>query len=112
MKKFIPGSLVFLLAGCAALGLSTPQNLDQGLAYGYAGVTTALNTIAAATSTGQLTSAQATSANSMVLSVKATLDTAKSLETSNATTAQNDLTLAMTALTAVQTYLTANGVKQ
>jgi hypothetical protein len=39
------------------------------------------------------------------------LDSARALEGSNVTAAQNDLQLAMSSLTAVQTYLTSAGVK-
>ncbi len=111
IKPLILAAVVLGLAGCASLGLATPQTLDQRLAYGYAGVTAALNTITTAVEAGQLTSEQATTANQMVINVKVGLDTARSLEATNATSAQNDLQLALTALTAVQTYLTAQGVK-
>lgn len=107
----IKWSVLLALVGCAQLGLAPATTLDQNLAYAYAGVTTALNTIATATAAGQLSSAKATQANTMVLAVKSTLDLARADETSNATSAQNDLTLATQALTAVQTFLTASGVK-
>jgi hypothetical protein len=111
MKPYILLAVILLLAACASLGLTTPQTLDQKLAYGYAGVTTALNTIATATTAGQLTSTQATDANALALQVKTILDNARALETTNATSAQNDLTLALSSLTAVQQYLIAAGVK-
>lgn len=118
MKDFV-GKHAFVIAAfiaitlqaCTSLGLIPAQTLDQKLAYGYAGVTTALNTIATATTAGQLTSAQATHANDLVLQVKSILDDARGLESNNATVAQNDLTLALSSLTAVQTYLTSAGVK-
>jgi hypothetical protein len=111
MKPLILLAVMLVLGACTSLGLSSPQTLDQKLAYGYAGVTTALNTIATATTAGQLTSAQAINANTMTLNVKTILDTARGLETTNATSAQNDLTLALSSLTAVQQYLTSAGVK-
>lgn len=111
MKALILAVVVMGMAACTSLGLVAPKNLDQGLAYGYAGVTAALNTITTATTNGQLTSTQATNANQMVINVKVSLDTARSLETTDAVSAQNDLQLALTALTAVQTYLIAQGVK-
>jgi hypothetical protein len=111
MKALILLAVVLVLVACASLGLAPAQTLDQKIAYGYAGVTTALNTIATATTAGQLTSAQATNANGMALQVKGILDTARALETTNATSAQNDLTLALSSLTAVQQYLTSAGVK-
>jgi putative exporter of polyketide antibiotics len=111
MRNLVLVPLLCALGACSSLGLATPQTLDQKLAYGYSGVATALNTIATATIAGQLTSAQATNANGMVLQVKGILDTARALETSNAPSAQNDLTLALSSLASVQQYLTAAGVK-
>jgi hypothetical protein len=110
MKTLILAAVVLSLGACSALGLTTPKTLDEKLAYGYAGVTTALNTIASATIAGQLTSTQAVNANTMTLNVQSILDSARALETTNASSAQTDLTLALAALTAVQQYLTAQGV--
>jgi hypothetical protein len=103
-----PLTIVCTLVGC---GLAPAKTLDEQIAYGYGGVTAALNTIATATTAGQLTSAQATNANNLALQVKTILDTARSLEITNTTGAQNDLTLALNSLTAVQKYLTTAGVK-
>lgn len=111
MRVLIVTSTALMLGACASLGLAPAQTLDAKLAYGYAGVTTALNTIATATTAGQLTSIQATEANSLALQVKGILDNARALEGSNASAAQNDLTLALSSLTAVQQYLTAAGIK-
>lgn len=110
-EALILATAICLLGACSSLGLTPPQTLDEKLAYGYAGVTTALNTIATATTAGQLTSIQATEANGLALQVKQILDNARALEGNNATAAQNDLTLALSSLTAVQQYLTAAGVK-
>lgn len=111
MKNFL--AVLALLStgivGCASLGLAPAQNLDQKIAYAYAGLTTALQGIATATQAGQLTAAQATNANNMSLNVKAVLDTARALETSNATAAANDLALATAALTDVNNYLKSAG---
>jgi hypothetical protein len=100
-----------VLASCASLGLAPAQTLDQKLAYAYGVETGLLNSIASATTAGTLSSATATKANTMVLTAKGFLDSARALESANATNAANDLALATAALTAVQTYLTANGVK-
>jgi predicted RNA-binding protein associated with RNAse of E/G family len=101
----------YILVGCTALGLTTPQTTDQKLAYADAGVIAALSSIATATNAGQLTKAQATNANNMALAVQATINQARAEESSNASQAIVDLNLATTALTAVQNWLTANGVK-
>jgi hypothetical protein len=112
MKNFIAAIALLStgIVGCSSLGLAQPQNLDQGIAYAYGGLTTALQGIATATNAGQLTAAQATNANAMALNVKNVLDTARSLEVSNATAAANDLTLATSALTSLQSYLKTSGV--
>jgi len=111
MKPLILAAIVLLLGACSSLGLAPAKSLDEKLAYGYGGVTAALNTIATATNAGHLTSDQATHANNLALQAKSILDTARALETTNATSAQNDLTLALTVLTEVQKYLTSSGVK-
>lgn len=109
--KILVTPLLLLLGGCATLGLTPAQNLDQKIGYAYGGVTAALQTIAQATTAGTLTSTKATNANNMVLNIKSILDTAKASETTNASSAATDLQLATTALAAVQAYFTANGVK-
>lgn len=103
--------LGLLLGGCTALGLAPAQTLDQKIEYGYAGVDGVLKAIPPAMAAGSLTSATAAHANELALNVKSILDTARTAESTNATSAQNDLNLATAALTAVQQYLTANGVK-
>jgi hypothetical protein len=111
MKALILLAVVFLLAGCASLGLAPAKTLDQKIEYGYAGVTAVLQTIPGAIQSGALSSATATKANGMALQVKSLLDAARASENVNASAALNDLNLATAALTAVQQYLLANGVK-
>lgn len=103
--------VVFALSACAQLGLAPAQTLDQKIEYAYSGVDAALKTIALATADGSLSSSKATSANQMALSVKSTLDVARASESTNSTSAANDLALATAALTAVQQYLISNGAK-
>jgi len=103
--------LSIALAGCAAMGLTTPKTTDQKLAYAEGAVIAAQQSISQATKAGLLSSAQATNANNMTLSAQAVINTARALETSNPTGAANDLTLATSAVTAISTYLTAAGVK-
>ncbi len=111
MRESFMALVACLIAGCAALGLAPAQTLDQKIEYGYAGVDAVLKSIPSAVTAGTLSSATATKANSMALEVKTLLDSARSAETINASAALNDLNLATAALTAVQQYLTANGVK-
>jgi hypothetical protein len=109
--KILLVTLLFACSACASLGLNAPQTTDQKIAYAYSGVTAALTSIAGAVSSGQLTSAKGTTVNNMVLNVKTLLDAAHAEEAANATAASTDVALAVSALTAVQTYLTQSGVK-
>lgn len=113
MKKLLLSLAIgVLLTGCSALGLAPAQTTDQKIAYAYAGVTGVLNTIAQATDAGAISSSQATQANQMALNVKQTLDAARQVEGANPNEALQDLNMATAALTAVQQYLSANGVKK
>lgn len=111
MKLYLLLFTASLFSGCASLGLTTPQTLDQKIGYAYVGITTALTTVTTAVSAGQITSTQASNANTMILNAKGILDTARDTEGDNQTAAANDIVLATAALTSVQQYLTNNGVK-
>jgi hypothetical protein len=101
--------MILWVAGCSALGLSTPKGFDQSLAEAYGVHTAVVSATAVAVSTGAISSAEATQVQTQALSSRAILDTAKSLESSNPAAAQSDLVLATTALTALQTYLNSRG---
>ena len=107
---FLTGLMVTLVIGCSALGLATPKGFDQSLAEAYGVHTAVASATATAVSTGAISSAEATTVQAQVVSARTMLDTAKALELSNPTGAQSDLTLATTALTALQTYLNSRGV--
>jgi hypothetical protein len=108
MKCLAP--FLLLLSGCSALGLATPKSFDQSLANAYGVHTAVVSATATALASGAITSAEAGSVQIQANSARAMLDAAKAAETAgNSTGAQNDLSLAVTALTALQTYL--NGVK-
>jgi hypothetical protein len=91
--------------GCASLGLATPSSFDEKLANAYGVHTAVVSATATALSAGTITSAEASQVQTQERSARAMLDTAKSIEQTNPTGASNDLTLAVTALTALQTYL-------
>jgi hypothetical protein len=110
MKTFALVALLSL-AGCTTLGIAPPQTLDQKLAYAQGAIIAAQQSIAQATKTGLLTSAQAINANNMTISALSVISTARSLETSNATAAANDLALVTAAIAGIQQYLTSAGVK-
>jgi hypothetical protein len=111
MKPLLLTLAILTLAGCQSLGLAPAQTLDQKLAYVAGAVTTVQQSTTTALQAGQITSAQATNLNNLSLNVLSIVTTGRSLEASNASGAANDLALAQTALTSLQTYLKAAGVK-
>jgi hypothetical protein len=107
--------LVLILAsvfGCTSLGLTTPQSPQQSIAYGYSGVTAALNTLAQMTSAGAISSTNAIKANSAILNAKAILDDANQAAASSSPTALTLITSATQALAQVSAYLTCTQEKQ
>ena len=101
-------ALLALLAACAALGLAQPKSFDEQLANAY-GVHTAIASAAAtAVSTGAITAAEGNAIETQVIASRELLDAAKVAEQVNPSGAQTDLTLATSALTALQTYLNAH----
>jgi hypothetical protein len=109
--KLLLSLAVVLMVGCTALGLATPKDFDQSLASAY-GVHTAVITAATtALTNGAINSTDAQQVLTQASSARAMLDAAKAAESiGNTAGAQSDLTLASTALTALQTYL--NGSKK
>lgn len=105
LLAFSLGLVVTLIVACSALGLATPKGFDQQLATAYGVHTAVANATAVAVSTGALTSGEATQVQTQVLSARALLDTAKAVESANPAAASQDLTLAESALKALQTYL-------
>jgi hypothetical protein len=97
--------LLAALVGCSSLGLATPKGFDQQLAQAYGIHTAVVSATTTAVTAGTISSAEATQVQTQAISARTMLDTAKSLETTNPTAASNDLALATTALTALQTYL-------
>ena len=93
------------LVGCKTLGLATPSSFDEQLANAYGVHTAVVTATANAITTGLISSTEGTQVQTQALSARAMLDTAKSIETSNPTGASNDMTLAVTALTALKSYL-------
>lgn len=94
-----------VLAGCSTLGLASPQSFDEQLAEAYGVHTAVVSATATALTTGAITVAEATAAQTQETGARAMLDAAKAAETANPTGAASDLQLATTALTALQSYL-------
>lgn len=101
---FILTVSLFLL-GCQSLGLAPATSFDTRLANGY-GVYTAVNqATTTAVESGTISAADAVAVQGMQKNSRALLDTARALESTNPTGASSNLTLAVSALTAIQSYL-------
>lgn len=104
--------VVGLLCSCASLGLAPAQSTQEQIAYGYSGVTAALNTLATATSQGLISSTDASAVNAAVMGVKSELDAANSTLATNAPEAVKIITAATQALAGVSTYLACKQAKE
>jgi hypothetical protein len=104
--------MLVLLSGCAALGLATPKGFDQQLAEAYGVHTAVVTATTAALQTGSISLADAQAVQGMERNARTILDTAKSAEVvGDAAGAQRNLTLALTALNALQAYINSHGGK-
>jgi hypothetical protein len=102
-------AFIALIAACAAL--PTPQSFDEQLAAAYGAHTAVVQAAAAALKGGTISTAEAIEVEHQAQSSRAMLDAARALESSNTAGAQNDLTLASSALTALQSYLNQQAKK-
>jgi len=103
---------IVMLDACAQLGLATPKGFDQSLAEAYGTHTAVVSATVTALIAGTITSAEAAAVQKQAIAVRETLDAAKEAEQlGNTTAANNDLTLAVTGLTALQSYLNNQGKK-
>jgi hypothetical protein len=109
MRKFLPPLLCLILIGCKSLGLAQPQGFDQQLANAYGVHTAVVQATATALTAGSITPADAVAVQSMEKNARSLLDSAKAVEQVNPAGAQQNLTLALSALTALQTYLNTHG---
>lgn len=107
---FLALPLAVLFSGCNSLGLATPKGFDQQLAQAYGVHTAVISATATALMAGTITSAEAQAVQVQALNARTILDTAKAAENiGNTAGAANNLTLAVTALTAIQSYLNNQG---
>ena len=95
--------MLILLAGCAQLGLSTPQTFDQKLAVAYGTHTAIERATATELKAGHLKKSDAQEVLTLADQSKALLDAARMA--GDTTVAQNKLTLAVAVLTQIQTYI-------
>lgn len=102
--------LLLILGSCAQLGLTTPQGFDQQLASAYGIHTAVISATTTALTAGSLSSADATQVQTIAVTSRTLLDTAKTAEVAGDTVgAQKNLVLATSALQALQTYLNNHG---
>lgn len=107
--KYIPLLFLLMLTACKSLGLATPQSFDERLANAYGVHTAVVQATATALANGKIAAADAIAVQGMEKDARALLDSAKSVEQTNPSGAQTNLSLALTALTALQTYLNTHG---
>lgn len=96
---------VVLLAGCAALGLSTPQTFNQKLLGGYSTVTEVRSDATVLVGAGKLSPDDAQNVQDQATNLRAGLDVARTVSKTDPTAAVGKLTATITALTALQAYL-------
>jgi hypothetical protein len=105
--------ILFALSACAQLGLAPAQSFNQKLAYAYGVHTSVLQATTAGVGSGSLSSEDATKVLAMADQSKVLLDSAASLSIAgNATGANNNLALAVSALSALQQFLNAHEQKK
>src|SRR5580692_1075775 len=104
-SAFVACVLSFLV-GCASLGLAKPQSFDEQLAQAYGVHTAVLTATTQSLQGGQITSADAHAIDQQAGNARALLDAARQAEQAgDASGASSHLALALTALTALQSYL-------
>lgn len=97
-------TLFVLAAACAAI--PTPQTFNQKLEVGYGTATAVLTTTDTLLKAGKLSSTVASNIESQDNNLKAALDIARTTYAANQTDGGNQLATALTALNALQNYLT------
>lgn len=103
--------LMTLLAGCALLGVPTPNTLNERVAAAYVSVTTVRQETLSLLQSGKITATDAKNIESQADNARAGIDIASQLETTNPTQASDRLTVSLSVLQALETYLTQHGNK-
>jgi hypothetical protein len=103
--KHLVWLLLVLAAGCAALGVPTPQTFSQKLAAGYSAVTAVVDDTRILLAAKKLTPADAENVVKQTDNLVAALDIARQLSGTSPVAANDKLSATLLALTALQTYL-------
>ncbi len=110
LRSVLPLLLILSLSACAALGQPTPKGFDQQLAEAYSVHTAVTQATTVALTAGSISVNDVTAVKGLVLNSRQLLDSALAAETAgNTAGASSELALALSALTALQTYLNTHG---
>lgn len=102
---------LLLAAGCAYLGLSSPQTFNQKLAVGYSTVTAIQNTATTLVASGKITPDDAQNVLNQTAVITQSLDVARALYKVDPTTAATKLDSTIVVLQTLQAYLATKGTK-
>jgi len=104
--------LIVLLAGCAQLGLATPQSFDEKIAYAYGTNTAIRQASTAALDAGKISSTDMRQVMAVNDQAGALLDAARAAnDAGHGADADAHLRMATSILTSIQAFLDAKGVK-
>lgn len=98
---------LFLIAGCASVGLPTAETFNQKLAVGYGTVAQIRTTTAQLVNAKKLGSADAQNVQDQADTARKGLDLASELSKSDLAAANSRLVMVTTILQAAQTYLSS-----
>ena len=97
------GALFLILTACASLGVPAPKTFADKVSYANSTLTAVVNATSTSLEAGQLSVAEAKSVREIATQARALLDSARAA--SDANVANQNLTLAITVLEQLQTYL-------
>jgi hypothetical protein len=105
MMKRLCYLFLLLAAGCAALGLPTPEKFNERLAAAYVTATAIVDGTRIVLATKKITPDDAQNILKQTDNLVAALDVARSMSRSDPVAANTKLSATVTALTALQAYL-------
>jgi len=108
-QRFFTILALIIIAGCAQLGLQAPTTLDQDIAATTVGITSVRNAAATLVMAGKLTPDDGQNVQTQADTIRAGVTIARSLSATNPVAAKTKLTASIAMLTALQTYLDAQG---
>lgn len=103
------GLLIVLLTACATLGIDSPRTFNERLAAGYASVTAARDTTATLLTSGRLSAGDAQNVQSQLDNARTGLDLARQIHATDPVGGDAKIDAVVTALTALQAYLSTKG---